>query len=67
MPTTKSHRNESHARHRTPRAEKPLESPQEITHDIVDYLSDYAKEHPGYAALVCIGVGFVLGWKLKPW
>ena len=24
-------------------------------------------DNPGYAALACIGVGFILGWKLKPW
>jgi hypothetical protein len=67
MATSKSHRNERHTRAQMPRAEKPIESPQEITHDVVDYLSDYAKANPGYTALFCVGVGFVLGWKLKPW
>ena len=46
---------------------KEIESPREIGQDIVNYLTDYAKENPGYAALACIGVGFILGWKLKPW
>ena len=46
---------------------REVESPQKITQDLVEYLVDYAKENPGYAALGCIGVGFVLGWKLKPW
>ena len=35
--------------------------------DIVQYLTDYAKQKPDVAALWCFGIGFVLGWKLKPW
>jgi hypothetical protein len=39
----------------------------EMGNDIICYLTDYAKQNPGYAALWCLGIGFVLGWKLKPW
>lgn len=35
--------------------------------DILTYLRDYAREQPEAAALWCFGIGFVLGWKLKPW
>jgi hypothetical protein len=35
--------------------------------DIVEYLKCYAREKPDVAALWCFGLGFVLGWKLKPW
>lgn len=35
--------------------------------DLVDYCRDYAREKPEMAALWCFGIGFVLGWKLKPW
>ncbi len=35
----------------------------EVSHVVVAY----AKRRPEMAALVCIGIGFVLGWKLKPW
>jgi len=35
--------------------------------DLVDYMKDYAREKPEVAALWCLGVGFILGWKLKPW
>lgn len=35
--------------------------------DMVTYLKDYAREEPAVAALVYLGVGFILGWKLKPW
>jgi hypothetical protein len=40
---------------------------REVTHDLTEYLTDYARQNPGTAALVCLGVGIVLGWKLKPW
>jgi hypothetical protein len=46
---------------------RPSEDPKELTRDIVDYLTEYARDNPGHAALFCLGVGFVLGWKLKPW
>lgn len=35
--------------------------------DLVDYLREYARQKPEVAALWCLGIGFVLGWKLKPW
>ena len=35
--------------------------------DLVRYCKDYARERPEVCALWCFGVGFVLGWKLKPW
>jgi len=35
--------------------------------DIVEYCKDYAREKPEVVALWCFGVGFILGWKLKPW
>jgi hypothetical protein len=35
--------------------------------DLVDYLRQYAREKPEVVALWCLGIGFVLGWKLKIW
>ena len=35
--------------------------------DFAQYLKEYARERPEVAALWCFGVGFILGWKLKPW
>jgi hypothetical protein len=40
---------------------------KEVTHDLAEYLIGYARDNPGTSALVCLGMGFVLGWKLKPW
>lgn len=37
------------------------------THDAVEYLKEYARQRPEVAALWCFGIGFILGWKLKPW
>ena len=39
----------------------------DILEDLTDYLKAYAREKPDVAALWCFGIGFVLGWKLKPW
>lgn len=33
----------------------------------VTYFRDYARERPDVFAMWCFGIGFVLGWKLKPW
>jgi len=35
--------------------------------DLVEYLKEYAREKPEVAALWCFGLGFIVGWKLKPW
>ncbi len=35
--------------------------------DLTEYFMEYARERPDVVALTCIGVGFILGWKLKPW
>jgi hypothetical protein len=34
--------------------------------DLVRYCKDYARERPEVCAAWCFGIGFVLGWKLKP-
>jgi hypothetical protein len=39
----------------------------DLGHDLIDYLKEYAREKPEVAALWCLGIGFILGWKLKPW
>jgi hypothetical protein len=35
--------------------------------DFVVYLREYAREKPEQMALWCLGIGFILGWRLKPW
>ena len=35
--------------------------------DLYCYFVDYARERPEVCALWALGIGFVLGWRLKPW
>ena len=39
----------------------------ETANDALECFQHYAKERPDVVAMCCLGVGFVLGWKLKPW
>lgn len=39
----------------------------DLKHDLADYLKEYARQKPEVVALWCFGIGFILGWKLKPW
>jgi hypothetical protein len=38
-----------------------------MANDAIDRLRDYARENPATVALWALGIGFILGWKLKPW
>ena len=42
-------------------------SPSRSDDEVLVRLKDYAREHPVSFGLWALGVGFVLGWKLKPW
>ena len=35
--------------------------------DLRQYLASYARQQPERATLFCLGAGFILGWKLRPW
>jgi hypothetical protein len=61
LPTTAKHRKTDSA------ASQQLAAEMRPAEDIVEYLKDYARERPEVAALWCLGIGFILGWKLKPW
>jgi hypothetical protein len=39
----------------------------DMSQDLMQYFREYARENPEKTALWCLGIGFVLGWKLKPW
>jgi len=41
--------------------------PSEIGRDVMQQLRTYVRKNPESAALWCVGIGFVLGWKLKIW
>lgn len=60
----------THATETTKTQSAPLPRPGEPLHpadDVVNYVKSYARQNPGTAALWCFGVGFIIGWKLKPW
>jgi len=40
---------------------------ENMAHDALDRVKDYARANPTSFALWALGIGFVLGWKLKPW
>lgn len=42
-------------------------APMHPTMDFVQYMKAYARANPEVAAMWCFGIGFVLGWKIKPW
>lgn len=35
--------------------------------DLVQYVSEYTRARPETVAIACFAVGFILGWRLKPW
>jgi hypothetical protein len=35
--------------------------------DLLGHAKEYARRRPEVVALWCFGIGFALGWKLKPW
>lgn len=64
MPTSNSTTKNADSGRHEPVAEQQQMQPYQ---DVVQYLREYAKKQPEMAALWCLGVGFVLGWKMKPW
>jgi hypothetical protein len=41
--------------------------PSSTIRSVVDSIEDYARAKPLAFALWSFGIGFALGWKLKPW
>ena len=40
---------------------------EDMVNDMLERLKTYARDEPVSFALWAVGIGFVLGWKLKPW
>ncbi|MEO8494317.1 MAG: hypothetical protein ABI614_04555 [Planctomycetota bacterium] len=61
--------NEQKTHPATPHAQDAHPSCERLrpTSDLIDYARRYVREKPEVVALCCVGIGFVLGWKLKPW
>jgi hypothetical protein len=43
------------------------ESTQDVVAEASDFLREYSRARPEVIALWAFGIGFILGWKLKPW
>jgi hypothetical protein len=56
------------AKHRSSdAAERAGEEALKATETAIEFFREYARQRPEVVALWAFGVGFVLGWKLKPW
>jgi len=49
------------------RSASPAEHQLSPLTDLQNYARQYVEQQPEMAAMICLGFGFVLGWKLKPW
>lgn len=54
----------SNKNHRRPQNVRQVESPVE---SLVEVTRECIRSNPEAAALWCLGIGFIIGWKLKPW
>ena len=51
----------------TQRPSRSESQPVSPVNDLMEYVRTYAQQNPEAAALWCLGIGFVLGCKLKFW
>ena len=49
------------------RNNRSQDSQQDIISGASEFLRDYSRARPEVVALWAFGIGFILGWKLKPW
>lgn len=55
------------SREQRPTSSLPSGGELQPVDDMIEYVTSYARQNPGTAALWCFGVGFIVGWRLKPW
>jgi len=49
-------------------AESPdMGAVESMANEAVDRMKQFAREQPTTFALYALAIGFILGWKLKPW
>lgn len=48
-------------------AEALVEQTRQSSRHLAEAVLDCARERPGATILWSLGIGFVLGWRLKPW
>jgi hypothetical protein len=47
--------------------ERPANTIEGTARHLLSMAEQYARDQPTTAMLCAFGIGFVLGWKLKPW
>jgi hypothetical protein len=69
MPATKNGRRtvSQGDRRQSDGIQKAEQAARSFADDALQTVRSYVNEKPEQAALWCLGIGFVLGWKLKPW
>jgi len=69
MPATRNRRHSGNmqSRNQFEAMQRPKSASQGIAEETLQHFRSYVREKPEQAALWCLGIGFVLGWKLKPW
>lgn len=66
--TTTQNRTSRNAGESSDRGTQQTCNPQlHVLNDLQCYTKNYIQQQPETAALICLGIGFLLGWKLKPW
>ncbi len=66
---SQTHLKERHAEHpaRGAAAVERAARDQGVADGLIEKIEDFAREKPLTFGLYAFGIGFVLGWKLKPW
>lgn len=62
-----SYRSTGEACPRSSAAPHEVEDLTELFSEVADSVGRYCKNRPGVVAGVLFGLGFVVGWKAKPW
>ena len=66
---TQSRQAEPERMQQTAREQSAMSAQDELhpVEDLVQYVCEYTRQRPERVALTCFAVGFILGWRLKPW
>lgn len=48
-------------------AHETMEPTYQPLDDLMNYAQEFARQRPGACALWIFALGFIVGWRLKPW
>ena len=67
QPTARQGDQRSHQAARDERTSGRSQTDLRPVEDLIQYVREYTRESPETVAIACLAVGFILGWRLKPW